>query len=187
MLDPDKLEYSNSVLSEQIDYTLRAYPYITSIYKTNPMTENKADYLYQCDARGHGIIPNHNFTVQYKHRLKGDDIIIPARLLAGKDREELRFGFDYNGVKYTLAPVSDIYVITDTKGKHHSYTADEVLGAERFLGDGIAKFFSGISNKCHIDNEGNKFPTNEYMVFISPEKLSLLRATMWFRTNSLHI
>lgn len=169
MLNPKTTEYSKNIIEEQKAYVLDAYPYIKQVDEVDPAVNLLADYIFGIDAHGKDSMGK-SHTIQFKHRQVGNnDLVIPAKKFTGKNVADNELGFIYKGKRYTFKPTADIYVET-INGTHYTFTASEVMAVQEVCPD-LSEWLSGVQEKMFINDHGDKFPSGEYMAFVSPEKM----------------
>lgn len=173
MYNTEALQHSRAVLEEQKQFLLETRPYIKQLADIDSIKNQKADYMYSVD--NIAICSDGTTeTVQFKNRNAGNnDFILMAKKLSGKAANEGKIGFWYKGVKYVLMPAADIYV-ENINGMNYAITRNEINTIETWLGncEKTTEIISGIQPEYHYKDDGTRFPTGDFYVFITLAKLA---------------
>lgn len=176
MMNPLAVMMSENSLSDQMNFLIKHYPYITSVLPSDPHTDIRADYLENVDAVARGY-DGRNYNVQFKIREKdNNDFILIAKKLTGKSVMNSNIGFKYKGNKYTFdLRFADIYVETLGNGETYILRREEINSLECLPSLGLADAITGIQPKSVYDDKGNKFPTGDFYVFIDGKQINSLK------------
>lgn len=179
MMNPFALAMSENILQRQKNILLERLSYISSISDA-PF---KADYMLNVDAVAHGH-DGKSYNVQFKHRKEGnDDFILIADKLTGVTVANNPIGFTYGGVKYTFnLGAADIFVETLGNGSTHILTREEINSLEFDPSLNLISAIKGIQPKYVTRDDGSKFPTGRYYVFIDSAKLQQLKNNILSKT-----
>lgn len=181
MLNNDAVSISKANLPSQSQYVLNAYPQIGQIIYNDNINCLKADYFAGIDAYGITADGHRSYRLQFKSRIAGNnDFELLAYKLSGRAAFKSDIGFLYEGTKYSFkCNETDIWV-ENINGVNYSITRDELTALEKKASEfGLPKAISAI-RPCQVySDDGKKFCTGDYYIFIQPEKLYNLRSKIY--------
>lgn len=181
MYNQSALELSKKNISNQISFLLEAYPYIREVKEIDSVKNMKTDYKYGIDAIGIGA-DGTTYTVQFKTRKTGTDIVLPAEKVTGVATDNGDIGFFYRDSKYIFTPKADIYVVS-IGDKHYTFSKEELHSAEIVGKHCLESGLSSIQPKKITKDDGNFFENGEYYAFISPQNLLKLQVYLYRLRN----
>lgn len=182
MYNSEATNLSNQCLQEQIAFLTKSRPNLRQILSIDSITNMKADYLYSVDAVAIDSSGNSQ-KVQFKCRKEGNlDLILPAKKLTGNAANQGDIGFWYKDIKYAFYPTANIYV-ERIDGKDYSFTADDLHAIEAVHCDTLQNVLAGVRPKYVYADNGSKFPSGDFYVFIKPVEMLRLQVELFKRAN----
>ena len=184
MYNDNALEYSNAVLEEQKQFFLDTHPCFTQILDIDSISNMKCDYLFGIDMIA-TLPEGKTRTVQFKNRLEGGtDFMLYARKLTGLAATKGRIGFWFQKTKYTFFPTADFYV-ERIDGQDYTISLEDIETIESVfsVNNNAEKFITSIRQKMISKDDGTKFPSEDFYVYISLGKLKTMLQAIFNGSN----
>lgn len=184
MYNESALTLSQQNLPEQIEFLQTCRPDIQQIVTIDNVNNPKADYLYEIDAIAI-CVDGGSKTVQFKVRQENNsDLILIGKRLSGKAANNLPLGFWFNGCKYAFMPKTDL-VCERIGDKDIIVSKEEINMIEQYIAgsDDSSTFITSIQPKYVYKDDGTKFATGDYYIFINLDVLAYMLEEAFKRSN----
>lgn len=184
MYNESALTLSQQNLPEQIEFLQTCRPDIQQIVTIDNVNNPKPDYLYEIDAVAI-CVDGGSKTVQFKVRNEeNSDLILIGKRLSGKAASGLPLGFWFYGTKYTFLPKTDL-ICERIGGKDIIITKEQINIIEQYIAgsDDSSDFINSIQPKYVYKDDGTKFATGDYYIFINLDVLAYMLEEAFKRSN----